>query len=211
MTKKRIILLHISKNRKIVIQIGHIERFNPAFFAIKPFLKNIRYVESQRLSLFSPRCLDVDVIFDLMIHDIDLILNLVKSEISDIKPLGIPILTDKIDIANVRIEFTNGSVANLSASRVSMKKVRDFRIFQENDYISLDLLNKKVKFFTLKNEPKREIVPKLINVVSKEPLFLELNSFINSIKNNKKSLCTLEEGVKALELATKISETIRRV
>ena len=204
-------LLNIYREKSIIAQVGHIERFNPSFLAVKPFLKKARYIESQRLSLFSPRCLDVDVIFDLMIHDIDLILHIVGQDIKDIKSLGIPILSDKIDIANVRIEFENGAVANLSASRVSMKKVRDFRIFQENDYISLDLLNKKVKFFTLKNSPKKEIIPKNVKISENEPLFLELKSFIDSIIEGKNVACPLEEGVKSLEVATKISEGIKKV
>ncbi len=204
-------LLNVAREKKVVIQVGHIERFNPSFISVKPFLKKARYVESKRLSLFTPRCLDVDVIFDLMIHDIDLILHIVKSDVTEIKSVGIPILSDKIDIANVRMEFENGVVANLSASRVSMKKVRDFRIFQENDYISLDLLNKKVKFFTLKNSPTKEIVSQNITVEDREPLLLELQTFRNAIQTGNNSGCTLHEGVKALYVATKILEGIKKV
>ncbi len=201
----------LNSKRGILLQVGHIERFNPSFLAVQPIIKKVKYVETKRLSLFSPRCTDVDVIFDLMIHDIDLILNIIQDEISEIKSIGIPILTDKIDIANVRLEFKGGAVANLSSSRVSSKKVREFRIFQEKNYISIDLLNKSAKIFTLVESPRKTVMSEKVNIVNREPLLLELESFVNSIETGKEVACSILDGIRALEVATKISNNIKMI
>ncbi len=205
-------LAKILDSRKgVLLQVGHIERFNPSFLAIKSTINKVRYVEAKRLSLFSPRCTDVDVIFDLMIHDIDLLLYITQDEISEIRSIGMPILTDKIDIANVRIEFKGGTVANLSSSRVSSKKVREFRIFQEKNYISVDLLNRSAKIFTLIEDPQKTIMSEKVRITEREPLLMELESFVESIETGREVACSIHDGIRALEVATKISKNIKMI
>jgi predicted dehydrogenase len=136
-------LMEISKNASVQIQIGHVERFNPAFIAARPYINDPKFIEAHRLSFYNPRGTDVPVVLDLMIHDLDILLTIVNSPIKNIYANGVPVITNNIDIANARIEFVNGSVANLTASRISMKKMRKMRLFQKDSYISLDFLNKQ--------------------------------------------------------------------
>ncbi|MBN2430392.1 MAG: Gfo/Idh/MocA family oxidoreductase [Acidobacteria bacterium] len=190
-----------------VLQVGHLERCNPAFLAVQRFITTPKFFETHRLGIFVPRSLDIDVVMDLMIHDLDLVLSLSKAEIRDIRAVGIPILTDKIDIANVRLEFESGEVANLTASRVSSEKVRKFRFFQPNDYISLDFRNQSANVYSLctaDTEFGKEIISRNIVVESGEPLRNEIESFVTSITQDTPVVCTGEDGLRALEVAHRI-------
>ena len=215
----------LSKKDNVKIQIGHVERFNPAFTGLKDFVINPLFIESHRLAQFNPRGTDVSVIQDLMIHDIDIILSLVKSPISVINANGVPILSNDIDIASARLQFENGCTANITASRISLKKMRKMRIFQKSAYISIDFLNNKSEVYRLvdKSEVKspltaipvsedKSIILDLPNENSTKefnPIKKELESFFNSILTNEPVKVTLEEGKEALEVADKIINIIQ--
>jgi predicted dehydrogenase len=198
-------LLELSNNTDKIITVGHIERFNPALKAFKQHIEYPFYFITERLGRFSNRALDVDVVKDLMIHDIDIVFSLAKAKDTEIRAVGIPVVTKSIDIANVIIEFEDGSVANLTASRVSAEKVRKIRIFQKNSYFNLDYTIQEV-FVTkvFKNDIRR--TP--IEVDKGEPLKLELINFFDSIERKAEQEVTLKEGVMALEIAEKILELI---
>lgn len=198
----------------VVLQVGHLERFNPAFLAVRPLISNPRFFEAHRLGVFVPRCLDVDVVMDLMIHDIDMVLSLVGKPVRAIHAVGIPILSDKVDIANVRLEFEGGAVANLTASRVSTEKVRKLRFFQPDDYISLDLGRQEVSVFSLRPADTplgKEIVSRNILVEQGEPLRNELESFLSCVREGRRPLCAGEDGLAALEVAERILSSIQKV
>jgi predicted dehydrogenase len=165
------------------------------------------FIEIQRLGSFSPRSLDVDVILDLMIHDIDIILQWDHSDVKTIHAVGVPIVSDKTDIANVRLEFDSGLVANVTASRVSKKKTRKLRIFQKNQYISLDYKKRRVKTYTLRDGKILEDIPEINEV---EPLYNLWNNFYRTISSGKNYNVTAREGRNALELAIRISKSIKR-
>ena len=152
-------LIKISEENKLPIYVDHLERFNPAIEYIEKIVKNPLFIEVQRLGSFSPRSLDIDVIMDLMIHDLDIILQWDKSKIKQINSLGVPIISNKIDIANARLEFNSGLVVNITASRVSQKKTRKLRIFQKDEYISLDYKKKRVKIYSISNGKIRPAAP----------------------------------------------------
>ncbi len=194
----------------LVIHIGHTERFNPIMVSVRPYVNNPRFFEAHRLGVFVGRSLDIDVVLDLMIHDIDLILSFVNEPVKDVKAVGIPILTPKVDIANVRIEFENGCVANLTASRVSRERTRKFRIFQSNDYISLDFQNKNVEMFSLEEAGgKRQIIARDPIISDGEPLKMELEAFISTISGEiVPGVCTGNQGKKSLDLALQIVDQI---
>lgn len=209
-------------NNNLVIQIGHIERFNPALLSIERFNLKPMFIESHRLSQYNPRGTDVSVIQDLMIHDIDIILNLVKSRVKQIDANGVAIMTDKFDIANARIQFENGCVANITASRISQKKMRKMRIFQKDAYISIDFSENKSEVFRLDESEKSGKVigsidrqGKKVNITYDKPKSLKLNamkyeenSFFDCIINNTSPVVTLEDGIQALEVATEIIQKI---
>jgi predicted dehydrogenase len=200
-------LIERARRTGSVLQVGHLERCNPAFLTVRKFITTPKFFEAHRLGIFVPRSLDIDVVMDLMIHDLDLILSLSKSDIRDIRAVGIPILTEKIDIANVRLEFESGVVANLTASRVSSEKVRKFRMFQPNDYISLDFRNQSANVYSLcaaDTEFGKEIISRNIVVESGEPLRIEIENFVKSIKEGADVACTGEDGLRALEVAHRI-------
>ncbi|MBX7045592.1 MAG: Gfo/Idh/MocA family oxidoreductase [Ignavibacteria bacterium] len=218
-------LLEIFNKKNLIVQIGHIERFNPALLAIEKYNLTPLFIESHRLSQFNPRGTDVSVIKDLMIHDIDIILNLVKSKVKNISANGVAIITDKIDIANARIEFENGCVANVTASRISQKKMRKMRIFQQNAYISVDFAENTSEVFRLSKEASKEGFSMPVGQIEKNgenlnvyydkpnhpeinPLKFELSSFIDSIKNNSEPKVTLEDGMEALRVAEMIVKQI---
>ena len=164
-------LIDIANARGRIIQVGHVERYNPAIVAAAPFLGDIGYIEAERLGVFVQRSLDVDVLLDLMIHDLNLVLSLIRQPITGIKAVGIPVLTDKVDITNVRLEMANGAVANLTASRVSQERVRKIRFFGREAYISVDTREQEVKGFRLNHFDRgRSIEPLEINVEKQEPL-----------------------------------------
>ena len=202
-------LIQAAQENDRVLQIGHLERFNPAVVALREIVTRPRFFEAHRMGLFSPRSLDVDVILDLMIHDLDIISLLVPSDIEKITAVGIAILSNRIDIANARIQFADGCVANITASRVSMDKIRKLRLFQKGVYISLDYTRQDLAVFSLKHNagsPLPEIVNRKIEPEKKEPLLLELVSFLEAVRGEHPAACGGDEGRRALELAMQIRE-----
>ena len=213
-------LVKFSKERKIIGQVGHVERFNPAYDSVKEMIGNPMFIESHRLSEFNPRGTDVSVVLDLMIHDIDIILSLISSEVKNISSSGVSVISDSPDIANARIEFHNGAVANLTASRISLKNMRKLRFFQKETYISVDLYNKKVEVvkmtdpsneldefaLTLENAEgkKKQILFETPKIINYNAIQIELENFANSINNNKKTIVSLEDATKALKVAYSI-------
>jgi predicted dehydrogenase len=193
-----------------ILQIGHLERFNPAVIAASSILTQPRFFEAHRLSVFTPRSLDIDVVMDLMIHDIDVVLAFVNSEVAEVRASGVPILTPRIDIANARIEFTNGSVANLTASRVSAERVRKLRFFQPGQYVSIDYAAQEAGVVTVKPRPegRPEFESRLLAVEQAEPLRLEIESFLGAVGGAPVKV-TGEAGRRALSLAVDVTEKIR--
>lgn len=190
-----------------VLQAGHLERFNPAVMQLREIAHNPRFFEAHRMGLFSPRSLDIDVILDLMIHDLDIISLLQPSPVASVSAVGIAILSNRIDIANARIQFEDGCVANVTASRVSTEKIRKLRLFQRQEYISLDYSRQDVSVFSLNRKPDAvipEILSRKLTPEKQEPLRLELLSFLRATRGLEPVACTGEEGKKALELALQI-------
>ncbi len=201
-------------------QVGHVERFNPAFTAVKDLIDNPMFIESHRLAEFNPRGTDVPVVLDLMIHDIDVILSVVRSEVEEIKASGVSVISDTPDIANARIKFKNGCVANLTASRISMKNMRKSRFFQKDAYISVDFLEKKSEVVRMKDAPeepddfamilqnaegvKKQIYFENPVIEQNNAILDELESFAKSIKNNTVPEVSLEQGANALKVAQQI-------
>ncbi len=199
-------LIRLSRERNLVVGVGHLERFNPAVETIQGLIHRPRFIEIQRLGSFSPRSLDVDVILDLMIHDLDIILHWDQSPVREIRAVGIPIISSHIDIANVRLEFQSGLVANVTASRVSQKKTRKLRVFQKNRYISLDYQHRTVKSYSLAGTEIREEMPE---VPDQEPLGNLWRRFRDSILWGKDLNVSPEDARKALDLALRISGCIQ--
>lgn len=201
-------------------QVGHVERFNPAFTAVRDTIVNPMFIETHRLAEFNPRGTDVPVVLDLMIHDIDIILSVVDSEVAEIHASGVSVISDTPDIANARIEFKNGCVANLTASRISMKNMRKSRFFQKDAYISVDFLEKKSEVVKMKDAPKdpddfamilqnaegnkKQIYFENPNIVQNNAILDELESFANAINNGTTPVVSLKQGAKALEVAQRI-------
>ncbi len=195
-----------------VLQVGHLERFNPAVKALGEIVRRPRFFEVHRMGVFSPRSLDIDVILDLMIHDLDLILLLVPSSPVQISAVGIPILTPRIDIANARIQFADGCVANVTASRVSTEKIRKFRFFQAQDYVSLDFTRQDVAIFSLKGAVgggTNQVISRTLTPPKREPLREELISFLRAIRKEGPVECTGADGKNALGLALQILDQSR--
>jgi predicted dehydrogenase len=200
-------LIQAAKDSGRVLQVGHLERFNPAVMQLREIVRKPRFFEAHRMGLFSPRSLDIDVILDLMIHDLDIISLLVPSPVAQLSAVGIAILTNRIDIANARIQFADGCVANITASRVSMEKIRKLRLFQKQEYISLDYTRQDVAIFALKHTPDRgipEIVSRKLTPPKKEPLMEELNAFLRATRGLEPVACSGGDGRKALVLALQI-------
>lgn len=207
-------LIQAARENGRILQIGHLERFNPAVVALREIVTRPRFFEAHRMGLFSPRSLDVDVILDLMIHDLDIISLLVPSAVENITAVGIAILSNRIDIANARIQFADGCVANITASRVSMEKIRKLRLFQKQEYISVDYTRQDLAVFSLKQNdgsPLPEIVNRKIEPEKKEPLLLELVSFLEAIRGAHPVACGGDEGRRALGLAMQIREQAENV
>ncbi len=198
-------LVCIAQKKKLILQVGHVERFNSAFQAIKTLAKNPLFVECHRLSPFPNRSLDVGCVLDLMIHDIDIVLGLVDSKINDIQAVGVKVLTDQEDIANARITFKNGCVCNLTASRVSDETMRKIRLFLKETYISLDYVKQEAFIF---KKHDNLISKHALPIEKEEPLKQELESFVDCVSNNEKPLVSGVEGRAALELALKITQKI---
>ena len=198
-------LIDIAKKHDRILQVGHVERYNPAITAVADHLGQVRYFEAERLGVFVPRSLDVDVLLDLMIHDINLVLSLLRQEVSEIRAVGVPVLTDKVDITNVRLELANGAVANLTASRVSQDRVRKVRFFGSDSYISVDTKEQEVKGYKLAG---RSIQPLEINVEKKEPLRAELEAFLESVRDRSRPIVAGEDGLAAVDLAIRVADAI---
>lgn len=200
-------LINEAQKRGVLIQVGHVERFNTAFRSMCSYIQNPRFIESHRIGPYVGRGIDVDVVLDLMIHDIDIILSIVKSDLSDIRAVGVPVLTNHIDIANVRLEFTNGCIANLTASRVSREKMRKIRIFQKDTYISLDYGQQSIAIYKrIIENGAPKIVSQEVNPEKEEPLRAELASFIASVHDRSEPVVSGTDGKEALKIALKIIE-----
>lgn len=215
-------LVKLVEESGIKFQVGHVERFNPAFLAIQDLQLNPMFIEVHRLAQFNPRGTEVSVILDLMIHDIDIILSIVKSDVKSISASGVGVITETPDIANVRIEFHNGCVANLTSSRISMKKMRKVRIFQKDAYIGIDFLNKKAEVIKLKESQdsnvfafdietptgKKTIAMANPTVPEVNAIKMELEAFRNAIVNNTKTVVSEMDGLMAMDVAHQILEKI---
>ncbi|MGH9529715.1 MAG: Gfo/Idh/MocA family oxidoreductase [Terriglobales bacterium] len=210
-------LIEISRKSGRIAQVGHLERFNPAVRTTLPLVTQPMFFEVHRLSVFTSRSLDVDVVLDLMIHDLDVVLSWVNSPVREIRAVGLPILSGKVDIANVRAEFESGCVANFTASRVSTERVRKLRFFQPQQYISVDYARQDVMVFSLRGEGQDLGNPSVnpqINVVkpavvAEEPLHAELKSFLECVRQRSKPVVSLESGRQALSLALEIIRAIQ--
>jgi len=203
-------LIELAKDKNIILQVGHSERFNPAFRQVKDIIKNPFFIESHRIGFPSERGLDVAVVLDLMIHDIDIVLMYIQSPVKSISAIGAPILSNEIDIANARIEFENGSIANFMVSRAAQKSKRKIRFFQSDAYISVDSQKGKVEIYRRSYQNgKGEIIVENIDNCEGEPLMLEIDSFLQAVKNNDKPEVTGEDGRNALDISWKIVDKIR--
>jgi predicted dehydrogenase len=202
-------LINLAKKHKKTIQIGHLERFNPVIRKVSSLIKNPLFIEVHRLAQFNPRSTDVNVVYDLMIHDIDITTSLVPSKIKKISSFGKSIITNKIDIANARLEFFNGTIANLTASRISQKSERKIRIFEKDKYLSLDFLQPKLKIVEKVKKKSSKLFKTLeYNYKKTDALNDEIIDFINSIRMNKKPLVDGIQGMEALKLAAAISKKL---
>jgi predicted dehydrogenase len=215
-------LVKLVQESNIKLQVGHVERFNPAFLAVKNFDLNPMFIEVHRLAQFNPRGTEVSVILDLMIHDIDIILSIVKSDVRLVSSSGVAVLTDTPDIANVRIEFNNGCVANLTSSRISMKKMRKMRLFQKDAYIGIDFLNKTAEIIKLKDDKDanafsfeldtlkgtRTIAIANPQVPEVNAIKRELEEFVSAIQNNTPTIVSEIDGYRAMEVAHQILQKI---
>ncbi|HEX4888253.1 MAG TPA: Gfo/Idh/MocA family oxidoreductase [Luteibaculaceae bacterium] len=219
-------LTRLAHEAGVKVQVGHVERFNPAFKAAQPYLNEVRFIETHRLSQFNPRGTDVSVILDLMIHDIDIVLSVTRSSIRRISASGVAVVSETPDIANARIEFDNGCVANLTASRISLKKMRKSRLFQKDAYISVDFLDKKTEVVRMKNvdadtspfsitidlgpdKPAKEIIFDQPEVETSNAIREELLSFYHSIADNTEPVVSAEQATSALEVAYQILEKMK--
>jgi len=205
-------LISISATKGLIIQVGHLERFNPAILALKDIVKNPRFIESHRLSIFKERGTDVSVVLDLMIHDIDIISGFVKSEIKSIHAAGIPVITGLADIANTRLEFMNGCVANVTASRISTKNERKIRLFQQDAYISVDFANHEITVVRKKESEKESLIPgmdiKQICFEKSDALKDELTAFVKAVSRREVPEVTGQVGRDALKVALSVMEQI---
>lgn len=219
-------LIELSKKYNVKGQVGHVERFNPAFIATKSKIENPMFIETHRLAEFNPRGTDVPVVLDLMIHDIDVILSVVNSKVKAINASGVSVISDTPDIANARIEFENGCVANLTSSRISLKNMRKSRFFQKDAYISVDFLDKVCEVVKMKDAPevpgdfdmilqnaegvKKQIYFENPDIEANNAILDELETFADAITNNTTPIVTLEDGTEALRVAYKIIDCFKK-
>jgi predicted dehydrogenase len=223
--EEAVTLKHLAEEKEVLIQVGHVERFNPAFVSTRPYIQSPLFMEVHRLAMYNPRGTDVSVTLDLMIHDLDLILNVNPVPIKNIYANGIEVLSYTTDIANVRLEFENGSVANITTSRLSLKNMRKFRIFQKNAYISIDLLDKKSEIVYIKDVdihtpddalilspgngiPDKEIIIQKPEILSLNAIKEELLSFKNSIDTNSTPVVSIDDAIQVLNIAYQIENKI---
>lgn len=203
-------LLAAARKGRRILQVGHVERFNPAVRAVEPIVNRPLFFEVHRLGVFTPRSLDVDVIYDLMIHDLDILLALVKEPVTEVKAVGIPVLTDKVDIAHARLEFAGGAVANVTASRVSTERVRKMRFFQQHEYVSLDYARRDaLRIGVKKPGPQPEFGFEKLSAPSAEPLHAELEAFIEGVRTRKEPPTNGAAGRAALALAVRVMASIQ--
>ena len=221
-------LLELAKKHAVKGQVGHVERFNPAYMAVQTMIDNPMFIEAHRLAEFNPRGTDVSVVLDLMIHDIDAILSVVHSNVKSINASGVSVISETPDIANARIEFENGCVANLTASRISMKKMRKARFFQRDAYISIDFLEKACEVVKMKDAPKSNVddfamiltnaegIKKQIyfdnpKIIANNAILQELETFADAIENDTTPIVSLEQGTNALRVAMQIIENFKKL
>jgi predicted dehydrogenase len=201
-------LIALAKAKQLVLQVGHLERFSPAFARALRYVKDPMFIEAQRISMFTGRSTDIDVIMDLMIHDIDLVLSIAGGKVTDVRAQGTPVVTNKIDLANARIEFESGCVASLTASRASKKKERTFKIFQKDRYLNIDLL--KGHMTALARDNKGSVRLEDYQAEQIDPVKDELNDFVHAIQEKREPRVEGEHGLKALLLANLIKEAIEK-
>jgi len=202
-------LVEAAKKNGRILQVGHVERFNPAVIAVEPIVNRPLFFEVHRLGVFTARSLDVDVIYDLMIHDLDILLALVAEEVTEVKAVGIPVLTDKVDIAHARLEFSGGAVANVTASRVSTERVRKMRFFQQHEYISLDYARRDaLRVGVKKPGPQPEFGFEKLPAPAVEPLNAELAAFVSAVSSRREPRVNGAAGRAALELAGRVMASI---
>lgn len=200
-------MIHAAAKTGAVLAVGHTERFNPAVAAARPLLTRPRFIEVHRLGTFPERSLDIDVVFDLMIHDLDVVLSLVDSEVEAVEAVGVPVLTGRVDIANARLRFADGCIANLTASRISREPVRKIRFFQPAAYLSIDYGAQKVEMWRLvKSGATATIDGGEVSVQNEEPLKRELEDFVDAVVSRRAPLVTGEQGRRALALAQRIAD-----
>jgi predicted dehydrogenase len=208
-------LIGLAESRGLILQIGHLEEFNGPLLALEGIIQNPMFIESNRLGPFLTRGTDIDIVLDLMIHDIEIILSWVDAKVKWFHAVGIPVLTPHIDIANVRMEFENGCTVNLTASRVSREKVRKIRLFQPNGYLSIDFLAQKVVFASKKESPTKGELPEIfvqkIPIKKVDPLETEIQSFLQCVRDRKPPRVSGKDGKRALELALQITEQIEEL
>ena len=203
-------LLEAANRFARILQVGHLERFNPAVLAVEPILNHPLFFEVHRLGVFTARSLDVDVIYDVMIHDLDILLALVKEQVTEVKAVGIPVLTDKVDIAHARLEFSGGAVANVTASRVSTERVRKMRFFQQHEYISLDYARRDALRVAVKTPgPQPEFAFEKLLAPPVEPLRAELEAFVDAVRTRREPRTSGTTGRAALALAERVMASIQ--
>ena len=203
-------LVESAKRNERILQVGHVERFNPAVLAVEPILNRPLFFEVHRLGVFTPRSLDVDVIYDLMIHDLDILLALVGEPVTEVKAVGIPVLTDKVDIAHARLEFEGGAVANVTASRVSTERVRKVRFFQQHEYISLDYARRDaLRVRVNRPGPQPDFGFEKLSAPAVEPLRAEMEAFLDAVRTRKAPKTDGVSGRASLELAVRVMASIQ--
>jgi predicted dehydrogenase len=204
-------LIEAAARRGTLLAVGHTERFNPAVTAAAALISNPRFVEVHRLGVFPERSLDIDVVFDLMIHDLDLLLALVGSDVVAVEAVGVPVLTDRIDIANARLRFASGCIANVTASRISRDRVRKIRFFQHDAYVSIDYAAREADVYRLVPQEGRPLIQGgRIDVVDGEPLRIELEDFVDAVRTGRQPRVTAQAGRAALALATAVTEQMEQ-
>jgi len=206
-------LIRFAKSRNLIIQVGHLERFNPAVVALRDIIEQPMFIESHRLSIYKDRCTDVSVVLDLMIHDIDIILNFVRTEIVNIHAAGIPVISGHVDIANARLEFKSGCIANVTASRISTKNERKIRLFQKDTYISVDFANQGITVIQRNDKVEGGLIPgmeiKQLSFAKGDALEDELKSFVKTVRKRENPEVTGQMGRDALKIALSIMKQIR--
>lgn len=206
-------LIGLAEKNKLILQVGHLERFNPAVLAMKPFLTTPVFIESDRISSFKRRGVDVDVVLDLMIHDIDIILTIIDSPLKTIHTVGAPVVTDTTDIANARLIFENGATANITVSRVSLTNVRKMRVFQPGSYINVDFANKKIMTLQLEDELLESGMPKhskeIKSFAGEDALLNEIFHFVDRVRSRTRPDVSGVEGRRALEVVMQVMEQIK--